>query len=37
MIGKPDLGESLLIIVAALAVGAVTSVPLGRTEIEHSA
>jgi uncharacterized membrane protein len=37
MVGKPDLGESLLIIVAALAVGAVTSVPLGRTEIEHSA
>lgn len=37
MIGKPDLGESLLIIVAALAVGLVTSVPLGRTEIEHSA
>jgi len=37
MIGKPDLGESLLIIVAALAVGAVTSVPPGRTEIEHSA
>lgn len=37
MIGKPDLGESLLIIAAALAVGLVTSVPLGRTEIEHSA
>jgi len=27
----------LLIIVAALAAGAVTSAPLGRTEIEHSA
>jgi len=37
MIGKPDLGESLLIVVAALAMGAVTSVPLGRAEIEHSA
>jgi len=28
MIGKPDLGESLLLIGAALAVGAATSVPL---------
>jgi hypothetical protein len=33
MVGKPDLGESLLLVAAALVAGAVTSVPLGRDQM----
>ena len=33
MIGKPDLGESLLLIAVALGLGAVTSLPHWRAQL----